>query len=56
MVNDLGPDFQTLQMVMKIIECNGNPVAKIADVAGKGMCEDENHKENLIRTFNIIQA
>lgn len=53
LVNDLGPSFKTLQMVMKIIECNGNPVAKIADVAGKGMCEDENHKANIMRTFNI---
>ncbi len=32
-----------LQIVMKIVEVNGRPVAKISDSPGKGMCEDENY-------------
>ena len=29
-----------IQSVMKVVEVNGNPVAKISDSAGKGMCND----------------
>lgn len=29
------------QIVIKMVECNGKPVAKIPDSSGKGMCEDE---------------
>jgi len=36
--NDCG--FIAPQIVMKIVECNGKPTAKISDSAGKGMCED----------------
>jgi len=53
LVNDLGCDFKTLQMVMKIIECNGNPVAKISDSAGKGMCEDPEYLNYLKKVFKI---
>jgi len=28
-------------MVMKMIECNSQAVAKISDSAGKGMCKDD---------------
>lgn len=38
--NDVG--FLAPQIVIKPVECNGLPVAKISDSAGKGMCEDQN--------------
>ena len=37
--NDCG--FTAPQIVMKVVECNGKPVAKISDSVGKGMCEDD---------------
>lgn len=39
LTNDVGPT--ALQLVMKMVECNNRPVAKISDSKGKGMCEDE---------------
>lgn len=38
LTNDCG--FTPPQIVIKMVECNGKPVAKISDSAGKGMCED----------------
>ncbi|MFW6219854.1 MAG: nicotinate phosphoribosyltransferase [bacterium] len=37
--NDCG--IPPLQNVMKMVECNGNPVAKLSNDLGKGMCENE---------------
>lgn len=34
------PGVTALQIVMKMTECNGNPVAKVSDSSGKGMCRD----------------
>jgi len=42
-----------LQIVMKIVECNGRPVAKISDSAGKGMCRDEEYVKYLKKVFQI---
>lgn len=42
-----------LQIVMKIISCNGRPVAKLSDSPGKGMCRDENFLTYLKTVFNI---
>jgi len=36
--NDCG--IPPLQNVMKMVECNGNPVAKLSNDLGKGMCEN----------------
>lgn len=47
--NDCG--FVPPQIVMKVVECNGLPVAKISDSPGKGMCEDisfENYLKKII--------
>lgn len=41
-----------LNMVMKMVECNGAPVAKISDAPGKGMCKDEQYVEYLKSVFN----
>jgi len=43
---------EPLQIVMKIIECNGRPVAKISDSPGKGMCRDEQFVAYLRKVFN----
>lgn len=34
---------EPLNIVMKMIECNGHPVAKLSDSAGKCMCKDEKY-------------
>lgn len=36
-----------LNIVMKVVECNGLPVAKLSDVPGKGMCEDLEYIKHL---------
>lgn len=38
-----------LNIVMKVTECNGSPVAKISDVEGKGMCRDDRYVDYLKR-------
>jgi nicotinate phosphoribosyltransferase len=38
LTNDMG--YKALQVVIKIVECNGGPVSKRSDSKGKGMCED----------------
>ena len=45
LTNDLGPE--PLQIVMKVVEANGQPVAKISDSPGKGMCEDPEYEAYL---------
>ena len=39
LTNDMGI-IEALQIVIKMIECNGGPVSKRSDSSGKGMCED----------------
>jgi nicotinate phosphoribosyltransferase len=41
LTNDVG--FEPLKIVIKMVECNGQPVAKVSDSSGKEMCEDENY-------------
>tara|TARA_R110002072_G_scaffold302794_1_gene488801 strand:+ start:38413 stop:39600 length:1188 start_codon:yes stop_codon:yes gene_type:complete len=41
LTNDLG--YTPLNVVMKLVEVNGRPVAKLSDSPGKTMCEDENY-------------
>lgn len=45
LTNDCG--FTAPQIVIKMVACNGKPVAKISDSAGKGMCEDPSFLEYL---------
>lgn len=49
---DLGPDITPLNIVMKVTECNGQPVAKLSDVDGKGMCRDKSYIDYLRRTID----
>lgn len=48
--NDCG--VPTLNIVHKMIECNGAPVAKISDEPTKGMCRDNEYVEYLKRCIN----
>jgi nicotinate phosphoribosyltransferase len=54
LTNDLG--YEPLQIVIKMTECNGQPVAKISDTPGKGMCEDQNYLAYLRQVFDISEA
>jgi nicotinate phosphoribosyltransferase len=45
LTNDLGYPF--LQIVMKMTECNGRPVAKISDTPSKTMCRDNDYVKYL---------
>lgn len=51
LTNDLG--VKPLQIVMKMIECDGNPVAKVSDSVGKGMCEDADFERYLKKVYKI---
>ncbi len=57
LTNDLGdpPDHVPLQIVMKLVKCNGQPVAKLSDTPSKNMCEDEKYLGYLRQVFEIEQ-
>lgn len=48
------PEFTPpLNIVMKLVECNGLPVAKVSDDKGKVMCRDPQYLNMLTTTFDI---
>jgi len=49
LTNDLGP--KPLNIVMKLVECNGQPVAKLSDSPGKTLCQDETFLAYLRQVF-----
>jgi nicotinate phosphoribosyltransferase len=51
LTNDVG--IEPSNIVIKVIECNGKPVAKISDSPGKEMCEDPEFVNKLKHVFNI---
>lgn len=51
LTNDLG--YQPLQIVMKMVRCNGQPVAKLSDSPGKNMCDDPAYLAYLRQVFDI---
>ena len=53
LTNDLG--YESLQIVIKMVECNGQPVAKLSDTPSKNMCEDTNYLAYLRQVFDIEQ-
>ncbi|MCW5256640.1 nicotinate phosphoribosyltransferase [Verminephrobacter aporrectodeae subsp. tuberculatae] len=55
LTNDLGspPAHEPLQVVIKMVRCNDQPVAKLADSPGKGMCDDEKYLAYLRQVFDI---
>jgi nicotinate phosphoribosyltransferase len=40
-----------LQIVLKMVRCNGQPVAKLSNSPGKTMCKDEGYLEYLRSVF-----
>ena len=53
LTNDLG--YTPLQIVIKMVRCNGQPVAKLSDSPAKNMCEDEAYLGYLRQVFEIKQ-
>lgn len=51
LTNDLG--YEPLQIVLKMIRCNDQPVAKVSDTPGKSMCEDEGYLTYLRQVFDL---
>ncbi|WP_028919845.1 nicotinate phosphoribosyltransferase [Pseudoxanthomonas suwonensis] len=49
LTNDLGP--KPLQIVLKMVRCNGQPVAKLSDTPGKTMVDDEGYLAYLRQVF-----
>jgi nicotinate phosphoribosyltransferase len=55
LTNDLGdaPAHVPLQIVIKMVRCNGQPVAKLSDTPSKNMCDDEAYLAYLRQVFSI---
>lgn len=53
LTNDVGP--KAINIVMKLVECNGRPVAKLSDSPGKTMCEDPNYVRWLAASYGREQ-
>ena len=53
LTNDLG--YEPLQIVIKMVRCNGQPVAKLSDTPSKNMCDDEKYLAYLRQVFEIQQ-
>ena len=49
LTNDVGPT--PLHIVMKLVRCNDQPVAKLADSPGKTLCEDDTFLAYLRQVF-----
>jgi len=49
--NDMG--VEPINIVMKLTQCNGQPVAKLSDSPGKTMCDDATFLAYLRQVFNI---
>jgi nicotinate phosphoribosyltransferase len=54
LTNDLG--YEPLQIVIKMTRCNGQPVAKLSDSPGKGMCDDEKYLAYLRQVFEVASG
>ena len=53
LTNDVGPT--PLNIVMKLVECNGQPVAKLSDSPGKTLCDDETFLAYLRQVFHVTR-
>jgi len=51
LTNDVG--LQPLNIVMKLVQCNGQPVAKLSDSPGKTLCDDETFLAYLRQVFRV---
>ncbi|MCQ1060448.1 nicotinate phosphoribosyltransferase [Photobacterium sp. DNB23_23_1] len=48
------PGVKTLNVVLKLTECEGRPVAKISDEPGKSICRDKNYLTQLRQAFKVV--
>ena len=53
LTNDLG--YAPINIVIKMVRCNGQPVAKLSDSPDKNMCDDERYLAYLRQVFDIPQ-
>jgi nicotinate phosphoribosyltransferase len=58
LTNDMGdpavaPEMRPLNIVMKLVRANGQPVAKLSDTPGKTLCDDETYLAYLRQVFNV---
>jgi len=51
LTNDVG--VEAMQNVIKMVECEHKPVAKVSDSKGKGMCEDPEFESYLKKVYQI---
>ena len=49
--NDVG--IKALNIIIKMVRANGQPVAKVSDEPGKSMCEDEDYLRKVAETYGI---
>ncbi|MGH6627716.1 MAG: nicotinate phosphoribosyltransferase [Burkholderiaceae bacterium] len=58
LTNDLGdpPAHVPLQIVIKMVRCHGQPVAKLSDTPAKNMCDDVNYLAYLRQVFEITPS
>ena len=47
------PEVKPLNIVIKLVECNGKPVAKLSDSPGKTMCQDKAFVRALRKAFDL---
>ena len=52
LTNDMGS--KSLNVVIKMVKCNGQHVAKISDSPGKGMCENDDYVKYLKSVFGVV--
>lgn len=50
------PGVKPLNIVIKLVECNGKPVAKLSDSPGKTMCQDKAFVRALRKAFDLPQV
>ena len=53
LTNDLG--YAPNNIVIKMVRCNGQPVAKLSDAPDKNMCDDQRYLAYLRQVFDIPQ-
>jgi nicotinate phosphoribosyltransferase len=54
LTNDVG--LEPLNIVMKLTQCNGQPVAKLSDSPGKTLCDDQTFLAYLRQVFKVATA